>query len=279
MSASKRRIDHLVLAVHDLDRAAAGYEQLGFSVGARNRHPWGTENRVIQFRSSFLELITVADAGLIPPHRPHHFSLGAFVRDSLAHREGPAMLVLDSADAPADAAHFARAGIGDLAPFSFEREGRAADGTRTRVAFTLAFALDDQLPEVAFFTCQQHFPDAFWSPDQQQHANGATNVVDVSLDVALPVDHTNFLDTFAGTASEDGQLFTLAAGGSLHLTSTAGTGLIAGFTVAVPSIAAVRESLRAESVPSQELPDRIVIAADQCFGARVELERSDRGAG
>lgn len=32
------------------------YQQLGFQVGARNRHPWGTENRLIQFRTSFIEL-------------------------------------------------------------------------------------------------------------------------------------------------------------------------------------------------------------------------------
>ena len=45
-----RRIDHLVVAVRDLDGAAAFYERLGFQVGARNRHPWGTENRIVQFR-------------------------------------------------------------------------------------------------------------------------------------------------------------------------------------------------------------------------------------
>ena len=54
------------------------YTRLGFQVGARNRHPWGTENRLIQFRSSFLELITVADAGQVPPHAHGFFSFGAY---------------------------------------------------------------------------------------------------------------------------------------------------------------------------------------------------------
>ena len=44
-----RRIDHLVVAVRDLDGAGRFYERLGFQVGARNRHPWGTENRLVQF--------------------------------------------------------------------------------------------------------------------------------------------------------------------------------------------------------------------------------------
>ena len=68
MTRPPRRIDHLVLAVHDLEDAADVYTRMGFQVGARNRHPWGTENRLIQFRSSFLELITVGDAGQVPPH-------------------------------------------------------------------------------------------------------------------------------------------------------------------------------------------------------------------
>jgi catechol 2,3-dioxygenase-like lactoylglutathione lyase family enzyme len=74
---SPRRIDHLVLAVHDLDAAADFYRILGLQVGARNRHPWGTENHVVQFQSSFLELITVADPDLI--HRTHQ------VRSASAH--------------------------------------------------------------------------------------------------------------------------------------------------------------------------------------------------
>ena len=41
-----RSIDHLVVAVRDLDGAARFYERLGFQVGSRNRHPWGTENRL-----------------------------------------------------------------------------------------------------------------------------------------------------------------------------------------------------------------------------------------
>ena len=71
MIHSQRRIDHLVLAVHDLEAAAALYTKLGFQVGARNRHPWGTENRLVQFGSSFIELITVGqNPETIAPHQP-----------------------------------------------------------------------------------------------------------------------------------------------------------------------------------------------------------------
>ncbi|MBN9147100.1 MAG: VOC family protein [Nitrobacter sp.] len=60
-----RRIDHVVVAVHDLDAAGAFYQRLGFQVGGRNHHPWGTENRLIQFNNAFIELIAVGSFPII----------------------------------------------------------------------------------------------------------------------------------------------------------------------------------------------------------------------
>jgi catechol 2,3-dioxygenase-like lactoylglutathione lyase family enzyme len=272
MSGTARRIDHLVLAVHDLAEAAALYERLGFQVGARNRHPWGTENHVIQFGSSFLELITVSDADRIPPHSPGVFSFGRFVQDYLAQREGLAMLVLDSTNARADAASFARAGIGDFAPFSFERTGRAADGTETLVGFSLAFAVDDGMPDAGFFTCEQHDPDAFWSPLLRRHANGATNVAAVALEVNHPERHTDFLRAFTGAPpAEEGHRYPLAASGALHLRSAHGVDRFTGFTVAVPSVDALAEALTASRILFQRFDSRVIIPPDQCFGVRVEF--------
>ena len=48
-----------MVAVHDLSKAADFYRALGFQVGARNRHPWGTENHVVQMPGSFVELIAI----------------------------------------------------------------------------------------------------------------------------------------------------------------------------------------------------------------------------
>jgi catechol 2,3-dioxygenase-like lactoylglutathione lyase family enzyme len=119
-----RPLDHLVLAVHDLDAAGAFYQRLGFLVGARNRHPWGTENRIVQFDGAFLELITVGEGADIVPHQHGVFSFGAFVHDYLSAREGFAMLVLASSDALADKAAFDKAGIGGFAPFDFARKAK-----------------------------------------------------------------------------------------------------------------------------------------------------------
>lgn len=274
MTVSERRIDHLVLAVHDLDAAAALYERLGFQVGARNRHPWGTENRLIQFRSSFLELITVGDEpARIPPHEPGRFSFGAFVRDYLEAREGLAMVVLDSADAEADAADFARRGIGRFEPFTFERKGRRPDGTETRVAFSLAFAMDPGLPDAAFFVCQQHFPEAFWSPAFQVHPNGAWDVRSVTLSVATPSDHADFVGGFTGAAGLDGNngsiVFPLRNGGRLQVSPGPGTAGLTAFEVAVPELDALSERLRGLDMPFRVTQDRIAIDAADAHGVAI----------
>ena len=61
----KRGIDHLVLCVNDLENCAAFYRQLGFTTTPRARHPWGTDNCLIQLAGSFIELLTVSRPALI----------------------------------------------------------------------------------------------------------------------------------------------------------------------------------------------------------------------
>jgi hypothetical protein len=194
-----RALDHLVIGVADLDATGNRFSALGFTVGAKNRHPWGTENRIIQFSDeTFLELITVADSGAIQPHAPRRFSFGAFVQDALKRATGLSMLVLKSADAKADAAEFAKLGIGDFAPFDFARKGKKPDGSEVEVAFTLAFATETAMPDCGFFTCQQHFPENFWSKLAQSHANGVQGVVRITLVADNPSDHHIFLSAFVG---------------------------------------------------------------------------------
>jgi hypothetical protein len=198
-----RGLDHIVQAVRDLDAACAAYEQLGFTVGARNVHPWGTHNRIVQFPGFFVELLAVAEPERFPPPNPRALAFGPFNHDFLARGEGFSMLVLESRDAAADADAFRAAGIGDFDVFQFEREGQKADGTPVKVAFSLAFARDPQPAQAGFFTCRQHFPENFWSPALQQHRNGALGVAGVVLVAENPTDHHIFLSAFVGERDLD----------------------------------------------------------------------------
>src|SRR5277367_3576352 len=116
-----RGLDHIVHAVRDLDAAAEFYRRAGFTVGARNRHPWGTHNYIVQFQGVFIELITIAEPELITLAEPRAVSFGDFIRDFLAHGEGLSMLVLEGKGAAADGEAFRLAGIGDFDVFNFER--------------------------------------------------------------------------------------------------------------------------------------------------------------
>ena len=283
-----RGLDHLVLAVRDLDASGRFYERLGFQVGARNRHPWGTENRLVQFPGSFLELITVADGARIEPHGSGRFSFGAFVRDYLDRREGLAMLVLDSENAKADAALFAQAGIGSFEPFFFERAGRSPHGSEVPVAFTLAFARDEAAPDAGFFVCEQHHPENFWNPAFQRHSNGAESLSVVAYAVRDPETHRSFLTTFTGAApsrAADRDLsFALARGrldvmtpddaaeayGSVEAEPDT-PGFVA-YAVRIPEIHRHARQLEAAAIPYQRIGSRLVVPASVAFGVAVAFE-------
>ncbi len=285
-----RRIDHLVVAVHDLDRAAGFYQRLGFQVGARNRHPWGTENRVIQFPGAFIELITVGEGASITPHRPGAFSFGAFVRDYLTHREGLAMLVLESRDAKADAALFRDKGIGTFEPFFFERSGRRPDGSETKVAFTLAFAAPENAPRTGFFVCQQHFPENFWNPEFQRHDNRATGIPTVALCAPDPHQYKAFLAAFTGEEPSspalhdlsfrlrDGHLDVMTPDDAAESYGSVEAELdqpsFVAFAVSVEDIHNQAKWLDAAEIPYAQIGSRLVVPASAAFGVAIAFEET-----
>src|SRR5258706_865561 len=193
-------LDHIVHAVRDLDAAAEFYSSAGFSVGARNRHAWGTHNRIVQLKNCYIEILEVAEPEKIVPHDARSFSFGAFNRDFLAKREGFSMLILNSSNAADDARSFESSGIANSKVFDFAREGTKPDGTPVKLAFSLAFASDPASPDVRFAVCQHHFPENFWDPAFQTHANGAGAVPGVAMVTDHPTDHHICLKTFTGVS-------------------------------------------------------------------------------
>jgi catechol 2,3-dioxygenase-like lactoylglutathione lyase family enzyme len=193
-------LDHIVHAVRDLDAAAEFYRRAGFTVGARNRHPWGTHNRIVQLKNCYIEILEVAEPEKIAPHAARSFSFGAFNRDFLVAREGFSMLILNSSNAVEDGRSFEAAGIGGFKVLDFAREGAKPDGTAVKLAFSLAFARDPASPGLRFAVCQHHFPENFWDPAFQTHANGAKAVPGVAMVAENPTDHHIFLKAFTGVS-------------------------------------------------------------------------------
>lgn len=218
-----RGLDHVVHAVRDLDAAAELYRRLGFTVGARNRHPWGTHNHIVQLPGFFIELLTLAEPDKLGDDG---FSklFGAYNRDFLKRNEGLSLLILESRDAQADEAAFRAAGIAGSEVMRFEREGKRPDGSAVKVGFSLAFADDKAAPDIHFAACQQHYPENFWNPAFQQHANGVEAVAGVVAVAEQPSRHRDFLLAFTGAASahDTGDGFTIdLPRGAIEMTTPA----------------------------------------------------------
>jgi hypothetical protein len=196
-----RGLDHIVHAVDDLDGAAEFYRKLGFTVGARNRHSWGTHNCLVQLDGFFIEILTVAEPELLERDAEHaglarHF--GMFLRDAQSRGQGLAMLILQSEDMPGDTMAFARAGIAQSAELAFSRQSQQPDGKTVTLGFSLAFAGDPKSPDTGFAITRQHNPARFWNRTLQAHPNSAHAVHGVVLTADNPTDHHIFLEAFTG---------------------------------------------------------------------------------
>ncbi|HWM82798.1 MAG TPA: VOC family protein [Pseudolabrys sp.] len=281
-------LDHTVHAVHDLEAAAHFYRRLGFTVGARNRHPWGTHNHVVQVPGFFVELLTVAEPDKLGTDGFSRM-FGAFNRDFLAHGEGLSLLILESVDAAADAAAFQKSGITASGnALRFERAGTRPDGSEVTVAFSLAFARDPRASRAGFAVCQQHFPENFWNPQFQQHANSAGAVAGVVLVAADPTLHRDFVAAFTGRPEVDvmaGGLIAQTARGEIAvLTPDAfraaydtpppeGDGIrLAALRFRVADIASAEDALAAGEIEADIGSDRIVVAPDVAMGATIVFE-------
>jgi hypothetical protein len=284
-----RGFDHVVHAVHDLDGAASFYERLGFMVGARNRHPWGTHNRVVQLDGFYIEILAVEEPDKIVPHAARAFSFGAFHQDFLSRQQGLAMILLDGRDPVAESAAFRAAGIGDYEVFAFAREGRRPDGSPVRLAFDLTFARDAKAPEIGFATCHHHFPENFWNPAVQQHANTAAHIAAIVMVAENPADHHIFLSAFV----DERELMATSSGvnvptpnGDIQVMHPAA--YTQHFGIAPPDIArgprlaalrfTVRDfsaaitTLQAARVPATVRMGRIVVGPQAGFGAALIFE-------
>jgi len=287
-----RAIDHLVLAVNDLEAAREAYRRMGFTLTPPAQHPWGTANSLVQLHGNFLELLAVAEPEKIPAPEPGRFSFGAFNQVFLKRRQGLSMLVFQSSDARRDQAEFVERGLQTYEPFGFSRQAKLPDGNLKTVAFSLAFVTEPRMPEAAFFTCEQHAPEFFWKPEYQRHANGARAVVEV---VMLANDPGGFADFFGKLVEPDavsraeGALRVALGDGALSLLDAtrlaqrfAGIRLrdvlrkphFAGYSIAVEDLAVAGHVLERNGVPATRSGDRLQIAAEQSFGTVIELAAS-----
>jgi hypothetical protein len=161
-------IDHLVIVVRDLQRAAQDYAQLGFTVVPGGKHPVGSHNVLISFADgSYLELI-------------------AFYREAVDHRwweplqKGERLVdyCMQTDDLQGDTRRLREAGvaINDPVPWSRTRP----DGYELKWILSLATGSHRG---VAPFLIQDITPRQERIPQEFEHQNGTTGIDTVTIAV------------------------------------------------------------------------------------------------
>jgi hypothetical protein len=283
-----RKFDHLVLCVRDLERARQFYGAIGFTLTPRALHPFGTCNSLVQLQGNFLELLSIADPGLIAKAATGPFSFAAYNEAFLKKREGFSMLVFVSGDAAADSAEFKQSGLKAYDVFHFGREAALPDGSRARVDFSLAFVTEPSMPEAAFFTCQQHAPQHFWRPEFQRHANGARRIAEVVMSALRPADHKDFFERLMrGRAEVLPSGFTIGGAGE-RLTMLDHGGLAARFpeipkrgagdtprfeayVIEVADLSAARALLESRGIAFRAAANSLVLPPSEALGIAIEF--------
>jgi catechol 2,3-dioxygenase-like lactoylglutathione lyase family enzyme len=156
-------VDHVIVAVRDLDAAAARWRALGFVLSDRGVHPTrGTANFCIAFPNAYLELLSTNG----PDCRE------AFLLDLLARREGGASLAL-AMDDPAQVHDALRAHLpGIEPPVVGSREIHGRDGVKPIAFDVQRIPVGALLPGRVFF-CGHRNPELVYDPALFGHANGA----------------------------------------------------------------------------------------------------------
>jgi catechol 2,3-dioxygenase-like lactoylglutathione lyase family enzyme len=165
-------IDHVIIAVRDLERARSVWTRLGFAPTPRGRHIGrGTANYCIMFASNYLELMGIVDAA------DGVERLAGF----LTRREGP----MAAAFAPAGTAEEARAAL--LArqlhpsePRALARRIELPEGEATP-RFSLVTLPPEETPGLDSFLCSHLTPELMRQPEWLAHPNGANRLDAIHL--------------------------------------------------------------------------------------------------
>jgi catechol 2,3-dioxygenase-like lactoylglutathione lyase family enzyme len=161
-------IDHLVVAVPDLDAARQSYTDLGFTVVPGGRHPIGTHNALIAFADgSYVELIAFYE-----PNADHRWW------QPLQRGGGLVDFCMQTDDLRGDMQRFREAGVAldDPRPLTRKRP----DGFELRWVLSIPRGADRG---VAPFLIHDETPRDERVPRQRVHPNGATGVGTVTVAV------------------------------------------------------------------------------------------------
>jgi hypothetical protein len=168
-------IDHAVVMVKDLDKAAENYRRLGFTVSPRGTHSahMGSGNYTIMFDPDYMELL-----GVLTPTE-HNAPARAFLEKRGEGIERIAFTAVDSADG---AEEIRARGYPPVGPTDFERPVTMPDRSISAAKFrTFQWPTAEAPGGVRIFACQHKTRETVWIPELMKHANGAKRLRQVLI--------------------------------------------------------------------------------------------------
>ena len=194
-------IDHAVVMVRDLDKAAENYKRLGFTVSPRGTHSahMGSGNYTIMFDPDYMELL-----GVLTPTE-HNAPARAFLDKRGEGIERIAFTAVDSAEG---AEEIRARGYTPVGPTDFERPVTLPNGSISAAKFrTFQWPTAEAPGGVRIFACQHKTRETVWIPELMTHANGAKRlrqVLIVSPEPAVDAAHLSKMIDIAVRNEADG---------------------------------------------------------------------------
>jgi catechol 2,3-dioxygenase-like lactoylglutathione lyase family enzyme len=167
-------LDHAVVMVRDLDKAAESWRSLGFTVSPRGTHSahMGTGNYTIMLDPDYIELL-----GVLTPTEHN-----APARALLEQREGIERVAFRAVDSAAGAEEIRARGYEPIGPTDFERPVTMPDGKLSAAKFrTFQWPVKEAPAGMRIFACQHKTRETVWIPELMHHANGAKRLKQVLL--------------------------------------------------------------------------------------------------
>jgi Glyoxalase-like domain len=160
-------IDHAVVVVRDLDKAAENWKRLGFTVSPRGTHSakMGSGNYTIMLDPDYMELLGVL------VETDHNIPTRTF----LARRgEGIERVAFTAVDSAAGAEEIRAHGFEPVGPIDFERPVTMPDGSLSAARFRVfQWPIAEAPGGLRIFACQHKTRETVWIPELMRHANGA----------------------------------------------------------------------------------------------------------
>ncbi len=174
-------VNHLGIAVRDMDEASALYERLGFQLTPLSVHsgsnkpgepvrPMATGNRCAVFPHNYIEILGVVNPGALD------WSWATFI-DKF---QGAHIICFGCGDASVVANRLDQSGVKNSGVITLQRDIDTQDGMRTAVFDCVHFDSDIN-PEGLIQAAHHRYPEYVHQPRYLTHPNGSTSLAGLFL--------------------------------------------------------------------------------------------------